>query len=159
MSEVGWGERLLQERGSGLHAFLQNYILRVARHEQHLDIRPHSQNPLGKVTAPKFRHHNVAQQQVDLPRMRFACVQSFAPISSFQHEISTVLQDSGRELPDEVLILHQQDNFGGTLGRFSQTNRWPLVSVRKRLYARQKDLESRALSDFGVAPYSATALL
>src|SRR5579862_8068436 len=122
----------------------------MAGNEKHSDVWPHLHNALGKLTAPEFWHHDIAQEQVDLSLMRRADGQSFAPILSFEDDIPTALQDSARELPDLLLILHQQDNFTIAVRLFGRTLSGMLLLACQHRDGRKKDLEGRTPPQFRV---------
>jgi hypothetical protein len=129
----------------------------VGRHEQHFDIGPHPQNALRELTASELRHDDVAEEQIDLPRVR-RTGQSFAPIMSFEDDILTALQDSARELPDLVLILPRRITSPCPFGSRAGLRKW-LLLVRQHRDGRPDELEVRTVPEFGREPNRTTALL
>ena len=65
VSEVGRPERFLQERRPFLNTFLQNDILGMAGHEQHLQAGPYNRGAFREFPSAETRHHHIAEQQID----------------------------------------------------------------------------------------------
>src|ERR1039457_5527097 len=115
--QFNWTERLMQERYAPVkYATLSNYIRRVTRHKQHLQVRPYFLQPFGRLLAADSRHYHVCQQQMNLSRISLGNRNRLVAIWRFDDVIARRLQCGPRKGSNGLLIFNQKNRLVASFG-------------------------------------------
>jgi len=79
------------------HPVLQDRVVGVARHEQHLHLGTLWGQALGQLAAAHAREHHVGQQQVDARSVLLADQQRLTAVGRVEHDVAAAPQDPARE--------------------------------------------------------------
>src|SRR5262249_10034124 len=101
-------EGFVQQRNvSRKDTAVQNHIVGVTRHEEHLHLGPHDGKPFGQFASVYLGHDQIAQQQVDCPGVLPTVSYRILGIG-LQHDIAVHFQHLASYLAHLIVILDQQ---------------------------------------------------
>src|SRR5439155_259081 len=106
-------EVLLQElRVLIAGAMVQDEIVRVAGHVEHLHLRAAWHELLGELAAVHARHDHVGQEQMDRFRLPIGDRQRLRTMTGLQHGVAVDPERPTHDLANVVFVLHDQDGLG-----------------------------------------------
>ena len=152
-------DRLLEKGDARVEdAVLEDGVVGVAGHEEHLHLRPQRREALGELPPAHAGHHDVGQQQVDLRPVLLADEQRLAAVRRLEHDVAVAPKDASarRRAPGRrprragSSRCPRPDSGGG---------RCDGATCGGTADAREVDLERRALARLAVDPDVPPALL
>jgi hypothetical protein len=83
----------------------------MAAHQQDPGMRTQAGEFSSQIAATDPGHDHICEQQIDGPQAGAASFQCFGRVSGNYQPVAGGFEDFGSRLPDERLILHQQNGF------------------------------------------------
>ena len=87
----------------------ESAVLHVPRDEQDLHVRAERGRAFGQLPTVHVGHDHVRKQEVDGCGVTLGDDKRLARVASIQHDVSVLAEHVPVELPDRLIILHQQD--------------------------------------------------
>src|SRR5690606_11936739 len=104
------GERLLQQRiVRGSEPQVLHRVRRVARHVEHLHVRPPWPQLFGEFDPVHLRHDHVGEQEVDLVAHALERVEGLRSVRDLDDAIAELRQRPRGEGPDLVVVFRHED--------------------------------------------------
>src|SRR5579863_1570901 len=125
-------------------------IVRVAGHEQHLRFRSRTCQAPCQFTAIHLRHYHVSKHQMDNSRLTLTNLQRFFTLACSKHRVAARSKYRLDERAERILILNHKDRFPALKWRRGGCGR--LNGRRSVLNPRKVDFERCALLRLTVNP-------
>ena len=113
----GGREGLLQEGHAGVDDPPPNHrMVRIARHVEHFDGRPLRKQCLRQFGAAHPRHHDVAEQQVQLSLMLLGHLQRLFAVGGFEDRIPIFFKHFSGKAANAVFVFGHENRLGAPEG-------------------------------------------
>src|SRR5437867_1247912 len=143
-------ERLLQERGPSIEdTSPHDVIVRVSRHEEHLQHRPQGAQLLAQHAPAHARHDDVGEHEMDRPLMLLSPPQRVPAIGRGDDLVAARLKNPQREPPQMLVVFDEEDSLVALTVAVANAN-WALRLVGAGNETREVDLEGGSVPWFAV---------
>ena len=138
------------------YAVMDDGLIRIARHKEHLHVRTLGHQAIRQFGAAHPGHHHIGHHQMDRPVVFFAGAKRMLPITTLQYAVPIVRKNFADQLPHPRFVFHHQDDFRSLL----QVDVGLLRPERFHgfLYPRQIDFEGTASLQLAIHTNAAPAL-